>query len=107
MTSQGSIDCASSYFKCKTPTPMQWVPTNKSIKWFKTEFQANAIFIETDLGGGDHGHLGLTLTDAECAELTGTDPFVVPNYFMWSNMPTDASLSHTTQLKEENVSNQF
>ena len=60
----GAIDYASSYFKYKTPTPIRGEPTNKALKRLQTELRANASSVETDLGGGDHGYLGLVLTDA-------------------------------------------
>ena len=59
----GTIDYASSYFKCKTPTPIRGIPTHKALKRLKTELQANASSVESDLGGGNHGYLGLVLTD--------------------------------------------
>ena len=59
----GTIDCVSSYFKYKTPTPMWGVPTYKVIKHLKMKLQVNASSIETALGGGNHGYLGLILTD--------------------------------------------
>ena len=38
---------------------------NKSLKRLKAELQANASFIETNLGGGNHRYLDLVLTDKE------------------------------------------
>ena len=55
----GAVDYASSYFKYKTPTPIQGTPTNKTLKRLKQELRANASSVESDLGGGDHGYLGL------------------------------------------------
>ena len=73
-----SIDYASSYFKYKTPIPIRGVPTYNDLKQLKLELQANASSVETDLGGGNHGYLGLVLTDAEYASINGTIPFVLP-----------------------------
>ena len=55
----GTVDYATSYFKYKTPTPIQGTPTNKTLKRLKTELRANASSVESDLGGGNHGYLGL------------------------------------------------
>ena len=63
----GTIDYASLYFKYKTPTPIHGEPTHKSLKRLKLELQANASSVETDLGRGNHGYLGLALTDQEHA----------------------------------------
>ena len=75
----GTVDYASSYFKYKTPTPIIGTPTNKTLKRLKQELRANAASVESDLGGGDHGYLGLILTDVEYA-LVSDDAFVAPNY---------------------------
>ena len=58
-----TIDYASSYFKYKTPTPICSKPIHKSLKRLKLELKANASSVETDLGGGDHGYLGLVLNN--------------------------------------------
>ena len=75
----GAADYATLYFKYKTPTPIQGATTNKTIKQLKQELRANASSVESDLGGGDHGYLGLVLTDAKYATVTAT-PFVPPTY---------------------------
>ena len=63
----GAIDYAASYFKYKTPTPIRGVPTHKTIKRLKLELQSNGSSVETELGFGNHGCLGLVTTDEECA----------------------------------------
>ena len=57
------------YFKYGTPTPITGEPSNKSLKRLKTELRANASSVDTDLGGGDHGYLGLILTYVEYARI--------------------------------------
>ena len=68
----GTIDYVASYFKYKTPTPIRGIPTYKALKRLKLELQANASSVETDLGSGNHGYLGLVLTDAEYATINNT-----------------------------------
>ena len=75
----GAVDYATSYFKYKTPTPIQRDPTNKTLKRLKQELWENTSSVESDLGRGDHRYLGLVLTDAEYATVTAT-PFVPPTY---------------------------
>ena len=75
----GAVDYAVSYFKYKTPTSIQSAPTNKTLKWLKQELRANASSVESDLGGGDHGYLGLVITDAKYTTVTAT-PIVPPTY---------------------------
>ena len=75
----GTIDYAAYYLKYKTPTPIQGTPTNKSLKRLKQELWANASSVESDLRGGDHGYLGLVLTDAEYTEVSRT-AFTAPTF---------------------------
>ena len=39
MTTLGAIDYAASFFKYKTPTPIQGTPTNKTLKRLKQSFE--------------------------------------------------------------------
>ena len=64
-----NVDYATLYFKYPVPTPINREPTNKTIKRLKQELRANASSVKTDLGGGDHGYLGLYLSDVEYARL--------------------------------------
>ena len=96
----GIIDYASSYFKYKTPTPIRGEPTHKSLKRLKLELQANASSVETDLGGGNHGYLGLVLTDAEYAAVPNTQPFVAPTYPPPLVIPTNVTQIQALELKE-------
>ena len=83
MTSAGNTDYATVYFKYSTSTPITGEPSNKSLKRLKTELRANASSVDTDLGGGDHGYLGLIITGVEYARITPTPtptPFVAPNF---------------------------
>ena len=61
----GAVDYAAFFFKYKTPTLIQGAPTKKSLKRLKQKLWANASSVESDLGGGDHGYLGLVLTEIE------------------------------------------
>ena len=74
----GAVDYAASYFKYKTPTPIQGAPTNKTLKRLKQELRANASSVESDLGGGDHGYLGLVLTDIEYTTVCVATAFTAP-----------------------------
>ena len=71
MTS-GAVDYTASYFKFKTPMPIIGTPTHKTLKRLKQELRANASSVESDLGGGDHGHLGLVLIPAEYSSISAT-----------------------------------
>ena len=98
--STGTIDYASSYFKYKTPTPIRGEPTNKALKRLKLELQSNASSVETDLGGGNHGYLGLVLTDEEYASIPHTQPFIAPNYPPPLAIPATSTPIEALELKD-------
>ena len=96
----GNVDYATSYFKYKTPTPIQGAPTNKTLKRLKQELRANASSVESDLGGGDHEYLGLVLTDVECATVSAT-AFTAPTYPATLTIPTGTSQVDALNLREQ------
>ena len=54
-------------------------PTARYVCKIKQELAANAGHVKTSLSGGDNGHLGMILTNAEYAALPGPPaPFVMP-----------------------------
>ena len=65
------------------------------------ELQANASSVETDLGGDNHGYLGLVLTDQEHNSILNTLPFVPPNYPSLLVMPQIATPIQAIELKEQ------
>ena len=76
----GNIDYATVYFKYRNPTPINGEPVNKTLKRLKTELRANASGVDTDLGGGDHGYLGLVLRGVKYAHITPTNSFIPRNF---------------------------
>ena len=75
----GSIDSSVSYFKYKTLTPIRGGTTYKVLKQLKTLFQTNTSSVRLDLGDGDHGYLGIMLTDAKYAQVPS--PFRLSHLF--------------------------
>ena len=65
MAQMHHIDYVLTYFPVKTPTLVRGEPTYNDFKRIKTELRANASSVGSNLGGGNHGHLFLVLTDAE------------------------------------------
>ena len=96
----GTVDYAASYFKYKTPTLIIGAPTNKTLKRLKQELRANASSVESDLGGGDHGYLGLVLSDANYASVSDT-AFVAPNYPQPLTIPPGTSQVGAFNLREQ------
>ena len=97
----GVIDCVSSYFKYKTPTPIRGLSVHKTIKRFKLELRANGNSVETNLGGRNHSYLGLLCTDEEYAEIPHTQPFTPPNYLGPLTIPSIAIAIQAMQLRED------
>ena len=97
---QETVDYAMQ-FKYKSPTPIRGPPTHKALKRLQTELQANASSIECELGGGDHGYLGLVLDDADYASVPGTVPFVPPGYPPVLVIPAGATAVEALQLQED------
>ena len=74
---------------------------NKSLKRLKNELRANASSVDTDLGGGDHGYLGLVLTDVEYANIAPTPrPFVAPAFPAPLTVPATATAVEAVNLRE-------
>ena len=101
-----NIDYAATYFKYPTPTPINGEPTNKALKRLKNELRANASSVDTDLGGGDHGYLGLVLSDAEYANITPPPaPFTAPVFPAALTVPANATPVEAVNLREVHKEN--
>ena len=57
-------------------------------------------FDDSTLGGGDHGYLGLVLTDEEYATVPGTTPFVAPTYPPPLTIPALTTPVQAIELRE-------
>ena len=95
----GTVDYAASYFKYKSPTPIIGAPTNKTLKRLKQELRANASSVESNLGGGNNGYLGLVLDDTKYATLLQT-AFAAPNYPDALTIPNGTSQIAALNLRE-------
>jgi hypothetical protein len=65
-------------FEHKTLTPIVGEPTNATLTQLKKEIYANAMGTITELGGGNHGYLGLIMPAAEYFIETGGENFTAP-----------------------------
>ena len=95
----GAVDYVALYFKYKSPTPIIGIPTNKTLKRLKTELCANASGVESDLGDGDHGYLGLILKDPKYVTASPT-PFQAPEYPAALVIPPTATQVEALNLRE-------
>ena len=53
-------------------------PTYESLTVLLNQLKANARSVQTSLGGGQNGYLGLLLSPEQCAILAPTTPFIYP-----------------------------
>ena len=60
-----NVDYDATYFKYLKPTPINGEPTNKILNRLKTEIRGNTSNVDTYLGDGDNGCLGLVLSNAK------------------------------------------
>ena len=60
-----SVDYIATSFEFATLTKVHSVPDYGLLREIKNELKSNSSKVQCDLGGGDDGHLGLVLTDAE------------------------------------------
>ena len=102
MTLTQHIDYVTTYFPHKVPTLVRGVPNYANIKRVKTELRANASSVDSELGGGDHGYLGLVLSNVEYLAVPGVNgnmfqPPAYPRAFVIS--PT-ASAVEALQRRE-------
>jgi hypothetical protein len=67
-----NIDYIKTYFEFPTLTKVHGEPTYESLQEIKDEIKANAASVESELGGGVNGHLGLVLTPEEYTRVNDT-----------------------------------
>ena len=94
------ITSIQSRFQYQTPAIIRGEPTHKDIKRLTTELRANASSIDSDLGGGDHGYLGLVLTAADYLSVVGT-AFTAPNFPPRLTLPATATTVELAIAKED------
>ena len=101
------VDYARACFKYPTPTPIRGEPTYETLTKLKDELSANASSVESELGGGDHGYLGLVLTDSEYTSLASSPPqFTAPVFPGTLQIPAGAGPVQALEARtthEENM----
>ena len=74
------VNYADTCFHYPVPTKIEGEPTHATLTTLQKELQANASSVDSNLGGGNHGYLGLVLSDPDYANIPGTTPSVAPTY---------------------------
>lgn len=103
MSTTANVDYISTNFEYPVLTKITGLPTYESLKTIKDELQANASTVQCDLGGGQHGHLGLVLSDVEYAQVSQT-PYTRPVH-PGANPPAGASNWQSQVLREQHHEN--
>jgi len=85
------VDYSKTYLPCDIPTKIEGKPSYSILTNLKKELQANASSMDSELGGGNHGYLGLVLNDVEYTAITGTTPFIAPAYPLALTIPDTAT----------------
>jgi len=99
MNYETSIDYSKA-FQHPEPTRITEEPTFASLRRLEKELKANASSIESDIGGGDHGYLGLVLSDANYALVSAT-AFTPSTYPGTLNIPVTATQVEAVSLRED------
>ena len=93
------VDYASIYFPYPT-AKIEGQPTYATLNTLQKELQANASSVDLDLGGGDHGYLGLVV---KYADYPGVVPFVAPGYPSALTIPAAATPAQEILLCETHL----
>jgi hypothetical protein len=80
-------------------TNIEGKPTRATLQILQKQLNANAMSVQSQRGGGQHGHLQLVLTDAAYLTLTGVT-FVVPIHP--GPVPIHLAAATTAQITETN-----
>lgn len=93
----------------KTPTKIEGMPSYASLKDLKSDLIENAASIESTRGGGNHGLLGLLITDADYAiDVDANHPFVRPaNPGLGPQFPAAATQHQIAQINREYANNKY
>jgi hypothetical protein len=89
-------------FTFKELTKCHGEPTYEKIKRIENQCKANAQRFNTTLGGGQHKYLGLVLSPARYALLSGV-PFERPLYPPPLEIPAGTTAAIATALKEQHT----
>ena len=79
MTTLTSVDKITDSFPQPTVTAIHGEPTYETLTELARSLKANAASIDTELGGGDLGHLALTVSTADYATFAPGTPFDEPD----------------------------
>ena len=104
MRSYTPTDYANAYFPNPVIPKIVGQPNFEKLRALKKALIANAASVQSDLGGGTYGHLGLILDDATYTRLT-THHYVAPVHPGALTVPANTALHEAVRLREEHQEN--
>ena len=104
MPSYTPTDYANAYFPNPIIPKIVGQPNFEKLRALKKALKANAASVQSDLGGGAYGHLGLILDDATYTHLT-THHYVTPVHPGALTIPENTALHEAVRLREEHQEN--
>ena len=82
-------------FEYANLTQIHGEPTYETLTALFNHLKANTCSVQTSLGGGQHGYLGLVLSPAQYNTITPNNPFTYPAHqCMWDAFQTHFSQAH-------------
>ena len=90
------------HFPYKDLTPIRGEPNADSLLNLTNELKANSRSVLSNLGGGDHGHLGLVMSAADYATISNT-PFVKPDHPGPLIIPPNTTNHRTNTLRAQHA----
>ena len=96
--SSSSVESIRSAFEHQTILPYTGEPDYEAIKSVHDKLKANAASIPSTLGGGQHGLLGLIMSDATYLLVSNTAFLHQPNPGLLPTIPTDATAAISYEL---------
>ena len=100
-----AIDYISTHFEYPVLTKITDQITYAALKKIKNELKANAGKVQSDLGGGAHGHLGQVLNGVEYTTVSPV-PYVMPGHpgpLVIPNGSTQYQIQHLRDQHRENT----
>ena len=103
-SSGGGIDYRSIYFAFPNLTAINGEPDADILIKLKNQLKANASSVPSNLGGGNHGHLGLILSPQTYAMVSNL-PFVQPAHPGPLAIPVGTTAAMASVLREQHQEN--
>lgn len=98
------INYAKAYFEFPVCDRIHGKPTYSTLKTLKKQLKANATAVVSDLGGGQHGQLGLVLPAADYALISNV-PYVRPVHPGLLVIPNGTAHHEAVRLQDEHHEN--